>query len=607
MPPGPKIFLSYRRDDSAFQTTAIHEKLVEVFGAGAVFMDVDNIPAGRDFRSHLQLAIAGCDVCLAVIGEQWLSACDEQGQRRLEDPRDFVRIELEAALARGIPVIPLLVGKIGVPPVASLPESLAELSYRHAVSIRPGRDFRNDTKLLIEQIAAVPGQQTGKAANTGGAPSSSATPSKKAASGVIPQARPAQEPGSQRAQGAKPASPAASGRPATSPAANERVTKPVDTAAAPRRSSGQIPTKPLPGRKQPSPSRSTRPPSASAAAVEATRGRPRSRSFFAKLLLLSVCLAGVIFLAVWIDPRIVGLMTALIRSGQEGMVAGEVRADNGLSMKLVWCPPGSFTMGSPKSEHGHVDNEEQVSVTLTKGFWLGKYEVTQEEYVRVMGKNPSYFSAEGERKNDVSGQDTERFPVENLSWGDAVEFCRVFTDQERQAGRLPAGWAYTLPTEAQWEYACRAGTTDAFSFGNILNGQEANCDGNSPYGTESKGPYLDRTTTVGSYKANRWGLCDMHGNVSEYCRDKFAKKLPGGTDPLAMSGEEGAIDRGGSWNSPPLNCRSSSRIYALDVPRSENLDGASLNLEGFSELISKFISMDIRTKGFRVALIASRD
>lgn len=156
MSAGPKIFLSYRRDDAAFQTTAIHEKLVEAFGAESVFMDVDNIPAGRDFRAHLQEAIAQCDVCLAVIGDKWLHICDDDGNRRLEDPRDFVRIELEAALARGIPVIPLLVSNKGVPPAASLPKSLEELSYRHAVSIRPGRDFRNDVKLLIEQIAASP-------------------------------------------------------------------------------------------------------------------------------------------------------------------------------------------------------------------------------------------------------------------------------------------------------------------------------------------------------------------------------------------------------------------------------------------------------------------
>jgi formylglycine-generating enzyme required for sulfatase activity len=276
-------------------------------------------------------------------------------------------------------------------------------------------------------------------------------------------------------------------------------------------------------------------------------------------------------------------------------------------MKLDWCPPGSFTMGSPKSERGHVDNEDQVSVTLTKGFWLGKYEVTQEEYVRIMGKNPSYFSAQGAGKNDVAGQDTERFPVESLRWEDAVEFCRVFTDQERQAGRLPAGWAYTLPTEAQWEYACRAGTADAFSFGNILNGREANCDGSHPYGTEAKGPDLARTTTVGSYRGNGWGLCDMHGNVSEYCRDKFATKLPGGTDPLVTSGEEGETNRGGSWHEHSLSCRSACRILALDIPHGEDLGEMGLALDGLLGTVAKLLSVDFRTKGFRLALTPSGD
>jgi len=243
----------------------------------------------------------------------------------------------------------------------------------------------------------------------------------------------------------------------------------------------------------------------------------------------------------------------------EGQRPGDERADNDLSLKLVWCPKGSFTMGSPKSEEERDTDEDQVNVTLTKGFWLGKYEVTQKKYKRMMGKNPSWFSAQGDGKQKVAGQDTRQFPVEQVSWDEAFDFCRKLTDQERQAGRLPAGWEYTLPTEAQWEYAYRAETTTVFSFGNQLNGREANCNGNSPYGTTTKGPYLERTTTVGSYNENKWGLCDMHGNVWEWCRDWYADKLPGGTDPEVTSKGSFRVRRGGGWGLSAAYCRSANR------------------------------------------------
>src|SRR5579872_4612508 len=154
-----------------------------------------------------------------------------------------------------------------------------------------------------------------------------------------------------------------------------------------------------------------------------------------------------------------------------GKEAGQLRDDNGLKMQFVWCPPGKFTMGSPRTEVKHIENEAQVDVTLTRGFWLGEYEVTQDEYERLMWKNPSSFSAKGQEKKQVVGMETQRFPVESVTLDDAMEFCRKLTEQERHAGRLVNEWEYTVPTEAQWEYACRAGTATAFSFGTTLNSQ----------------------------------------------------------------------------------------------------------------------------------------
>ena len=130
--------------------------------------------------------------------------------------------------------------------------------------------------------------------------------------------------------------------------------------------------------------------------------------------------------------------------------------------------------------------------------------------MRRDGNNPSRISKAGKYSDRVSGNDTSQYPVENVSWGDAVKFCRRLSAFPEEQG---AGHQYRLPTEAEWEYACRAGTITPFHFGDHLNGRQANCDGRYPYGTESKGPWLKRTTTVGSYGLNAFGLYDMHGNV----------------------------------------------------------------------------------------------
>ena len=176
----------------------------------------------------------------------------------------------------------------------------------------------------------------------------------------------------------------------------------------------------------------------------------------------------------------------------------EVETVNSIGMKLVLIPPGEFMMGSPRQEFDSLVREyptrkklfeleqPQHRVRITKPYYLGLYEVTQGEYERVMGTNPSAFSRSGDRSEQVSGQDTSRFPVERVSWEEAVEFCRRLSalPEERAAGRV-----YRLPTEAEWEFACRAGTTTPFHFGSQLNGRETNCDGNYPYGTTTKGPY----------------------------------------------------------------------------------------------------------------------
>ena len=219
--------------------------------------------------------------------------------------------------------------------------------------------------------------------------------------------------------------------------------------------------------------------------------------------------------------------------------------------RLVWIPAGTFLMGSPPSEPDREEDEgPQTIVTISRGFWLGKYEVTQREYQAVMGNNPSYF------QGDLD------LPAETVSWDDAASYCGKLTARERAAGRLPAGYEYGLPTEAQWEYACRAGTTTATAFGNSLSSTQANYDGNWPYNGGAKGPYVQGTTKVGSYAPNAWGLYDMHGNVWEWCLDWYAGPYPGGsvTDPKWLASGWDPVIRGGGWGASGQLCRSAFRL-----------------------------------------------
>ena len=231
----------------------------------------------------------------------------------------------------------------------------------------------------------------------------------------------------------------------------------------------------------------------------------------------------------------------------------------GLDLAMVWIPPGEFVMGSPLGEDGRDADETQHRVTLTKGFWLGKYEVTQGEWEKVMGRNP------GNRR--VVGRD---LPADYMSWSDAIDFCRKLTEGESRGGRIPAGYEYTLPTEAQWEYACRANTQGAFVDGNSLSSRKANFDGNFPYGKAEKGAFLGRTIKVGSYNPNTWGLFDMHGNVWEWCLDRYGAYPEGDTtDPVGPASGTNRVVRGGSWFDNARYCRSSVRVKSNHSNRRE--------------------------------------
>ena len=227
----------------------------------------------------------------------------------------------------------------------------------------------------------------------------------------------------------------------------------------------------------------------------------------------------------------------------------------GETLLMKYVPGGTFMMGSPPTEEGREENENQVSVTLSSHYWLGETEVTQGQWEAVMGTNPSQFNGD------------KQLPVENVSWADAVGFAAKLNER----GDLPSGWALTLPTEAQWERACRAGTETAFAFGTTMSSRQANFAGGIPYQGAEAGPELFETTPVKSYQPNDWGLYDMHGNVSEWCQDAHDEKLIGGTDPVGLgrvwitskiidiqfTSDRGV--RGGDFLSFPWLCRAASR------------------------------------------------
>ena len=264
--------------------------------------------------------------------------------------------------------------------------------------------------------------------------------------------------------------------------------------------------------------------------------------FWIASVVRAVCLSGLVAGVAW------GAGSAQrISPGQR---AGEVRSLSDLQIPFVWCPPGKFQMGSPASEPQRNADEAAVLVTLTKGFWLAQHELTQGAWESVMGTSPW--------KDQEHVRTGSRYPATNISFEDLQQFLGKWNGQERGAGRLPRGWSYHLPTEAQWEYACRAGTQTMFFCGDDASRLKefAWYGGIVGTGSATGEPYAH---LVGTKRANPWGLYDMHGNVWEWCRDIKQPTLPGGIDPLAAGTDENRVIRAGSWRDAPNRLRSAYR------------------------------------------------
>jgi len=281
-----------------------------------------------------------------------------------------------------------------------------------------------------------------------------------------------------------------------------------------------------------------------------------SRQGNAALVLLGVLALGGVAAGCWLLTR----SDSPQERDQQAAQEAPPTIANSIGMKFVRVPKGKFLMGSPAEEAERGPDETQHEVVLTKDFFLGVHEVTQSQYEKVMGANPSFFAQTGPGKYKIKGRDTAQHPVEQVTWRQAVEFCKRLGELPEEKERKRT---YRLPTEAEWEYACRGGTTTALAFGDVVDSYAANFNGLSPYGASGRnGPFYRCTAAVGHYAANKFGVYDMHGNVMEWCQDWYAadyySKSPKEDPPGPPDGAE-KVTRGGGWPNSGKACRSAVR------------------------------------------------
>jgi formylglycine-generating enzyme required for sulfatase activity len=639
----PKIFISYRRQDSAAMAGRIYDRLQVHFGKDSVFIDLDSIPFGADFRQHIRKAVDQCDVMLAIVGQDWLGKSG--GTRRIDDPRDFVRIEVEVALERHLTVIPVLIDRTTMPAEAELPESLADLAYRNAVNVDQWRDFHPHVDRLIKGIENIV-----KQARHDDATASSRVAKTVAELQPIPQSTCVSVP----AEVEKPKAPR---KPAEH---KEREPRPLIGAT-------------VSPRQEPAASTETRfgPPST-----------PRVPWLWVYLVVLPMlAILGVIIYVVTdtgtvkitgADPRMTlriddreirienqgepitlrtgphsmivlrGDMVIVtrdfqIRRGQETPIqvtytprprppapeqpgSSKTKQDvevsqpttpvetkrvstepsreltNSIGMKLAHLQPGEFLMGSPDTDMEAKDDEKpQHRVRITRPFYLGVTEVTRGQFRRFVDETGYKTEAEKDGKGgygwneeakkfeqqarytwlNAGFEQTDGHPVVNVSWNDAVAFVEWLSRKDGQICRLP--------TEAEWEYACRATTSTRYSSGDDPEGLAD--VGNVADGTARK-KCPDWTWTiaaedgfvytapVGHFRPNKWGLYDMHGNVWEWCSDGYAagyyKQSPV-DDPSGAARTAGRAIRGGSWSRSPSLVRAAFRGWLSPGYRSVNL------------------------------------
>lgn len=462
-----KIFISYRRSDSKSECGRIYDRLLPVFGKECIFKDVDSIGHGDIFPKAIKQAISESKVLLAVIGKEWLDAKNADGSRRLDNPKDWVRKELEFAIKdkRGITIIPLLLDSTPMPLSEELPKSLQNLSYRNAISVRPDPDFNNDIEKLIGVLKDNLFESRREFIKN-------LTKATLLGTGAL----------------------ALSG---ISLSLNKSGKTDVVL-------SSFIPHL-------------------------GTHSKKRDIEFVA------VDSFGMITSR---HPKQVTIFTEKLGDGEK--------------LGLAYVPKGRFLMGASKHEEGHRKKENpQHQVDIAKSFWMGKYLVTQRQW-KVVAKLPQ---VNVQLNPDPSHFQGDERPVERVSWHEAVEFCNRLTEK---TGRL-----YRLPSESEWEYACRGNTDTAFSVGSTITPALANYNGSFAYGKGPKEIYRKKTSSVGLFPPNAFGLYDMHGNLWEWCLDYGHLDYTGapsdGSEWLRGGDVTKRAARGGSWISHPKDCRAAAR------------------------------------------------
>jgi formylglycine-generating enzyme required for sulfatase activity len=509
------IFISYRRGDSEGQARALSIELANYVGEGSVFMDVDSIALGRDFRQSLHESLESCDAVLALIGPNWLDIRDPAGRRRLDDPDDFVRQEIAAALKRSIPVTPVLLQGASMPAQERLPDDLKDLVFRNGFELSHMR-WHSDVREMAQRLGL---------GNIAVSPADAH--SKSAAERIS----------------SKPSTAIASGAPAAAPHAPQWLTR--------RRALAAV--------------------AVTVATVGTAIAIPSVRRLMSKPP--KPALRAIAFDFTSVDEKGVSLPTERASASMFTETLG-----SGVDLDMVAVPRGAFTMGSPIYEPERRRNEgPQHSVTLNP-FFIGAGPITQTQWAAVATAHPAKLSHGLDPfPSFFKGGD---LPVETISWNEADEFCRRLAEI--------TGRDYRLPTEPEWEYACRAGSAGPFNVGPTITTELANycgeggavCGesggksvasdvydgvtyGSGAYDHGPDGTFRGRTTARGTFPPNRFGLYDMHGNVWEYCLDMasptYADAPADGSAYMAGPPGSERILRGGSWSHNPAICRSAYR------------------------------------------------
>lgn len=483
------IFIGYRRDDTADVAGRIYDALERKFGRERLFKDVDNLRPGADFGAYIQTVLPRCQVALILIGPHWLDARDEAGARRLDDPNDWVRIEIETALATpGLDVVPVLVNGARMPRSDELPESLRPLLRRHAAVIRRDPDFRDDVGKLSAALS--------ESVKTGLLDLSSIGGGRKAM--PAPERAPPQRNAGMMFVGGVAVALALVaagygawrflGPPASPPAetASTATTAAGEDAGGPR---GAATTATTQSQQQQAPPQQQK--QAQAPPVQAT--------------------------TVQTPPQ----------TQQQAQIA---------LPDMVRIPGGSFVMGSPASEPGRENDEGPQRTVQVAAFYMSRTEVTFAQWDACVADG----GCNGYRPADQGWGRGSR-PVISVSWNDAQAYVQWLSRR--------TGQRYRLPSEAEWEYASRAGTITAYSTGDSITTSQARFNS-------------DSTVPVGSFRANAFGLYDMHGNVWEWVEDCYSANYD------ATRNCSYRVFRGGSWD------------FNLQVLRSANRSGFAPSSRG---------------------------